>query len=131
MSPPDADSLVLKKLAERRLVPVVVIDRDEDGAPLAQALKAGGLPVAEVTFRTAAAEAAIREMAKDPELVLGAGTVLQPDQVDRAIAAGATYIVTPGFNAKGVGSWRQRGVPVVPGGAAAAPDPIALARGLR
>jgi len=64
--------------------------------PLAQALKAGGLPCAEVTFRTAAAAQAIRAMASDPEIILGAGTVLSPEQVEQALEAGARYIVTPG-----------------------------------
>jgi 2-dehydro-3-deoxyphosphogluconate aldolase / (4S)-4-hydroxy-2-oxoglutarate aldolase len=130
MSPIDAESPVLKRLAECRLVPVLTIDRVEDAAPLAQALKAGGLPVAEVTFRTAAAEAAIREMAKDKEMVLGAGTVLQPDQVDRALAAGATYIVTPGFNAKVVRRCRERGVPVFPGVATPTEIQMALDEGV-
>ena len=130
MAPTDAESPVLKRLAECRLVPVVVIDRAEDAAPLAQALKAGGLPVAEVTFRTAAAEAAIREMAKDKDVVLGAGTVLQPDQVDRALAAGATYIVTPGFNAKVVRRCRELGVPVFPGVATPTEIQMALDEGV-
>src|SRR5207244_3918370 len=69
----------------------------------------------EVTFRTAAAEGAIREMAKDKDICLGAGTILQPDQVDKAIAAGATYIVTPGFNLKVVQRCQERKVPVFPG----------------
>lgn len=130
MSPTVAESPVLKRLAECRLVPVVVIDRAEDAAPLAQALKVGGLPVAEVTFRTAAAEAAIREMAKDKDVVLGAGTVLQPDQVDRALAAGATYIVTPGFNAKVVRRCRELGVPVFPGVATPTEIQMALDEGV-
>ena len=124
------ESPVLKQLVQCRLVPVVVIDRAEDAAPLAEALKAGGLPVAEVTFRTAAAEAAIREMARDKDLVLGAGTVLQVEQVDRAIAAGATYIVTPGFNAKVVRRCRERGVPVFPGVATPTEIQMALDEGV-
>lgn len=125
-----AESPVLEQLAARRLVPVVVIDRAEDAGPLAAALKAGGLPVAEVTFRTAAAEAAIREMARDKDLVLGAGTVLQVEQVDRAIAAGATYIVTPGFNARVVRRCRERGLPVFPGVATPTEIQMALDEGL-
>jgi len=123
-------SPAFKRLAECRLVPVVVIDRAEDAWPLAQALKAGGLPVAEVTFRTAAAEAAIREMAKDKDIVLGAGTVLQPEQVDRAVDAGATYIVTPGFSAKVVRRCREKGVPVFPGVATPTEVQMALDEGV-
>ena len=116
---------VIERLSRLRLMPVVVIDRAEDAVPLAQALKAGGLPCAEVTFRTAAAEAALREIARDPDILLGAGTVLKPDQVDRALAAGATYIVTPGFHAKVVERCRQLGVPVFPG--VATPTEIGMA----
>jgi 2-dehydro-3-deoxyphosphogluconate aldolase/(4S)-4-hydroxy-2-oxoglutarate aldolase len=123
-------SPAFKRLAECRLVPVVVIDRAEDAWPLAQALKAGGLPVAEVTFRTAAAEAAIREMAKDKDIVLGAGTVLQPEQVDRAVDAGATYIVTPGFSVKVVRRCREKGVPVFPGVATPTEVQMALDEGV-
>jgi 2-dehydro-3-deoxyphosphogluconate aldolase/(4S)-4-hydroxy-2-oxoglutarate aldolase len=123
-------SPAFKRLAECRLVPVVVIDRAEDAWPLAQALKAGGLPVAEVTFRTAAAEAAIREMAKDKDIVLGAGTVLQPEQVDRAVDAGATYIVTPGFSAKVVRRCREKGVRVFPGVATPTEVQMALDEGV-
>jgi 2-dehydro-3-deoxyphosphogluconate aldolase/(4S)-4-hydroxy-2-oxoglutarate aldolase len=109
---------------------VVVIDRAEDAWPLGQALKAGGLPVAEVTFRTEAAQAAIAAMAKDKEITLGAGTVLQPDQVDQALAAGATYIVTPGFNAKVVRRCREKGVPVFPGVATPTEIQMALDEGV-
>ncbi|MEA2701288.1 MAG: 2-dehydro-3-deoxyphosphogluconate aldolase / (4S)-4-hydroxy-2-oxoglutarate aldolase, partial [Myxococcales bacterium] len=130
MSPNEPLSPVLSKLAACRLVPVVVIDRAEDAWPLGQALKAGGLPVAEVTFRTAAAEAAIAAMAKDKEITLGAGTVLQPDQVDQALAAGATYIVTPGFNAKVVRRCREKGVPVFPGVATPTEIQMALDEGV-
>ena len=68
-----------------RLVPVIVINEEENAYPLAQALKAGGLPCAEITFRTAAAERCLRAMAADSEMLLGAGTVLNPEQVDRAV----------------------------------------------
>jgi 2-dehydro-3-deoxyphosphogluconate aldolase/(4S)-4-hydroxy-2-oxoglutarate aldolase len=130
MSPNEPTSPVLSKLAECRLVPVVVIERAEDAWPLGQALKAGGLPVAEVTFRTEAAQAAIAAMAKDKEITLGAGTVLQPDQVDQALAAGATYIVTPGFNAKVVRRCREKGVPVFPGVATPTEIQMALDEGV-
>jgi 2-dehydro-3-deoxyphosphogluconate aldolase/(4S)-4-hydroxy-2-oxoglutarate aldolase len=116
---------ILDRLAAIRLMPVVVIDRAEDAGPLARALKAGGLPCAEVTFRTAAAEAAIKAIAEDKDICLGAGTILRPDQVDRAVAAGATYIVSPGFNAKVVRRCRELGVPAFPG--AATPTEIQMA----
>lgn len=123
-------SSILDRLSAIRLMPVVVIDRAEDAWPLAQALKAGGLPVAEVTFRTAAAEAAIKAIAKDKDIILGAGTVLQPDQVDKALEAGATYIVTPGFNAKVVRRCKERNVPVFPGVATPTEIQMALDEGV-
>ncbi len=118
-------SSVMEILLQVRLMPVIILDRVEDAWPLAQALKAGGLPVAEVTFRTAAAEQAIREIAKDMDIALGAGTILQPDQVDQAMAAGATYIVTPGLNAKVVRRCQERKIPVFPG--VATPTEIQMA----
>ena len=121
---------VIDRLASIRLMPVIVIDRAEDAWPLAQALKAGGLPCAEVTFRTAAAEAAIKAIAKDKDICLGAGTILQPDQVDRAIEAGAAYIVTPGFNPKVVRRCRELGVPVFPGVATPTEIQMALDEGV-
>ena len=92
---------MMKKLQRIGIVPVVVLDSAEDALPLAERLTAGGLPCAEVTFRTAAAEESIRRMAKAfPEMIIGAGTVLTTEQADRAIDAGATFIVSPGFNPK-------------------------------
>ena len=121
---------ILDRLAAIRLMPVVVIDRAEDAGPLARALKAGGLPCAEVTFRTAAAEAAIKAIAEDGDICLGAGTILRPDQVDRAVAAGATYIVSPGFNAKVVRRCRELGVPAFPGVATPTEIQMALDEGV-
>ena len=115
-----------KAIGALRLVPVIVIDEEENAYPLAQALKAGGLPCAEVTFRTAAAERSIRAMASDPEILLGAGTVLRPEQVDRALEAGARYIVTPGFSAEVVRACRANSVPVFPGVATATEMQMAL-----
>ena len=92
---------MMKKLQKIGIVPVVVLDRAEDALPLAERLMKGGLPCAEVTFRTAAAEESIRQMAKAfPEMIVGAGTVLTTEQADRAIDAGAKFIVSPGFNPK-------------------------------
>ena len=90
---------VLKKLEQFGIVPVVVLEDAKDAVLLAKALCDGGLACAEVTFRTAAAEESIRIMSqKFPEMVVGAGTVLTVEQVDRAVKAGAQFIVSPGFN---------------------------------
>jgi 2-dehydro-3-deoxyphosphogluconate aldolase/(4S)-4-hydroxy-2-oxoglutarate aldolase len=121
---------ILKAIGALRLVPVIVIDEEENAYPLAQALKAGGLPCAEITFRTAAAERSIRAMASDPEILLGAGTVLRPEQVDRALEAGARYIVTPGFSAEVVRACQANSVPVFPGVAPATEMQMALEAGI-
>ena len=82
------------------IVPVVVLDDAKDAAPLAKALVEGGLPCAEVTFRTAAAADVIKNMVQEfPEILVGAGTVLTTEQVDRAVECGAKFIVSPGLNA--------------------------------
>ena len=107
---------MMKKLQKIGIVPVVVLDSAEDALPLAERLTAGGLPCAEVTFRTAAAEESIRRMAKAfPEMIIGAGTVLTTEQADRAIDAGATFIVSPGFNPKVTEYVLKKGVPMTPG----------------
>lgn len=90
---------VLEKIQKIGIVPVVVLNDAKDAEPLAKALCNGGLPCAEVTFRTDAAEESIRIMSeKYPEMLVGAGTVLTTEQVDRAVAAGAKFIVSPGLN---------------------------------
>jgi len=90
---------ILQKVQELGVVPVVVLNNAKDAAPLAKALCEGGLPCAEVTFRTEAAEESIRIMASEfPQMLIGAGTVLTTEQVDRAVAAGAKFIVSPGFD---------------------------------
>lgn len=107
---------VLEKLHEIGIVPVVVLEDAKDAKPLAQALCDGGLPCAEVTFRTAAAEECIRIMSQEfPEMLVGAGTVLTIEQVDRAVAAGAKFIVSPGINPKVVRYCVEKGIPVTPG----------------
>ena len=107
---------VLKKIGEIGIIPVVVLNDAKDAAPLAKALIEGGLPCAEVTFRTAAAEESIRIMSTEyPELFVGAGTVLTIEQANRAIAAGAKFIVAPGLNPEIVQYCINRGVPVCPG----------------
>lgn len=107
---------VLKKISNIGIVPVVVLDDAKDAAPLAKALCEGGLPCAEVTFRTAAAEESIRIMASEyPEMLVGAGTVLTTEQVDRAVNAGAKFIVSPGLNPKIVKYCLDKNIPVCPG----------------
>jgi 2-dehydro-3-deoxyphosphogluconate aldolase/(4S)-4-hydroxy-2-oxoglutarate aldolase len=107
---------VLEALGTIGIVPVIKIDDAEKAAPLAKALAAGGIPCAEVTFRTAEGEEAIRRINKAvPDVLLGAGTVLTTEQVDRAIDAGAKFIVSPGLNPKVVAYCAKRGVPIVPG----------------
>lgn len=119
---------VYDQLARLRLVPVVAIDRAQDAAALADALLAGGLPCAEITFRTDAAEHAIRALGGRDDILLGAGTVLSTDQVDRARDAGARFIVSPGTNPKVVEHCLALNLPVIPG--VATPTDIELARGL-
>ena len=107
---------MMKKLQKTGIVPVVVLDRAEDALPLAECLIEGGLPCAEVTFRTAAAEESIRKMVKAyPDMIIGAGTVLTTEQADRAIDAGASFIVSPGLNPKVTEHVLKKGVPMTPG----------------
>ena len=107
---------MMKKLQKLGIVPVVVLNSAEDALPLAERLVKGGLPCAEVTFRTAAAEESIRRIAKAfPDMIVGAGTVLTCEQADRAIDAGAKFIVSPGFNPKVTEYVLKKGVPMTPG----------------
>jgi len=109
-------SEMLKKIEGFGVVPVVVLNDAKDAAPLAKALCEGGLPCAEVTFRTEAAEESIRIMATEfPEMVIGAGTVLTIDQVDRAVGAGAKFIVSPGFDPEIVDYCISKDIVVLPG----------------
>jgi len=107
---------IFRKISHGRLLPVVVVEDAKDAVPLARTLVAGGLPVAEVTFRTDAAAEAIRRIAAEvPAALLGAGTVLTPQHVRAAKAAGATFLVTPGFNPDVVKAAADEGLPIVPG----------------
>ncbi len=107
---------VLNEIHQLGIVPVVKIDNADDAVPLAKALQAGGLPIAEITFRTEAAEQAIRNIVSEvPEMLVGAGTVLTDDQADQAIQAGAKFVVTPGLSAKVVKHCQANQVPVTPG----------------
>jgi len=120
----------LSALTSTRLVPVVVLDDARDAAPLAGALVAGGLPVAEVTFRTPAAADAIRAMADRGDILLGAGTVLTPAQVDQAVAAGAGYVVSPGLSRAVVERCGEHGLLALPGAVTATEVQAALELGL-
>ena len=114
------------------VVPVVVLDDAEDAAPLAEALVKGGLPCAEVTFRTEAAEESIRIMSeKYPEMLVGAGTVLTTEQVDRAVATGAKFIVSPGFDPEIVDYCMEKNIPVFPGCVSPSEVAQAVKRGLK
>ncbi len=108
---------VSKRISEIGVVPVIKLNHpNEDAAPLAQALCAGGVPVAEVTFRAAGAADAIRIMTETcPDMLAGAGTVLTTAQVDEALAAGAKFIVTPGLDVELVRYCQTKGVPIYPG----------------
>ena len=118
----------LKQIGSTGIVPVVVLNKADDAEPLAQALVKGGLPCAEVTFRTDAAEESIRRIAKKfPEMFVGAGTVLTTEQADRAVGAGAKFIVSPGLNPKVVEHCLKKGYPITPG--IMTPTELEMARG--
>ncbi len=122
---------ILNTVAGIGLVPVIKIDDAAKALPLGKALAAGGIPVAELTFRTAAAEEAIRSMAREcPDLLVGAGTVINVDLAKKALAAGAKFIVAPGFNPAVVDYCLERGVPVLPGVNNASQIEAGLAKGL-
>ena len=107
---------VLKKIGELRLVPVVKIEDSRNSVSLGRALKDGNLPIAEITYRTNAAEEAIRILAAElPEILVGAGTVLTIDQVKSAVGAGARFIVAPGFNPKVVDYCIAHSIVIIPG----------------
>lgn len=121
---------VVAAITAARLLPVVVIDDARNAAPLAAALKRGGLCCAEITMRTPAAEGAIRALAAEPGIVVGAGTVLNATQAARVIDAGASFVVTPGFSARVVRHCQARSVPVFPGIATATELMAALDAGI-
>lgn len=106
---------VIELLGGHRVIPVIVLDDVADAAPLGDALVAGGLPVAEVTFRTDAALGALREFAARGDVVVGAGSVRTADQVDAAVAAGARFVVSPGLSESVVRRCVELGVPALPG----------------
>ncbi len=121
---------LLEQLAGYKLIPVIVIESADDAELLADALLAGGLPVAEVTFRTAAAAEALRRMRAVPELLVGAGTVLNAEQARAAVACGAQFLVSPGCAPEVIEYGRECGLPVIPGVATPTEIQTALAHGV-
>lgn len=122
---------VLARIRALRVVPVIVIDDARDAVPLAAALADGGLPCAEITFRTTAASEALRRMtAERSDMLAGAGTVLTPAQAAEAHDAGASFVVAPGFNPAVVDYCQEHGVPVFPGVCTPTEIEMALARNL-
>ena len=107
---------LIKKISDTGIVPVIKIDNVKDALPLAEALKNGGLCCAEITFRTDAAEESIRLIhEKYPEFFIAAGTVLTTEQADKAMAAGASFVVSPGLNPDVVKHCKEKGYPIIPG----------------
>ena len=107
---------IIKELHNYGLVPVIKITDVNNAVPLAKALADGGLNCAEITFRTACAKDAIAKITKEmPDMLVGAGTVLTPEQADEAIEAGSKFIVSPGFNPRVVKHCLEKGIPVLPG----------------
>ena len=124
-------STIFEQFRKIGIIPVVVLDDAKDAKALAGALMEGGLPCAEVTFRTAAAEESIRIMSEAyPDMLVGAGTILTVEQADRAIAAGAKFIVSPGLNPEVVKHCIEKGVPITPGVQTPTEIEMALSLGL-
>ncbi|MBQ7908569.1 MAG: bifunctional 4-hydroxy-2-oxoglutarate aldolase/2-dehydro-3-deoxy-phosphogluconate aldolase [Elusimicrobiaceae bacterium] len=122
---------ILSEISNIGIVPVIALDNANQAVPLAKALIDGGLPCAEVTFRTAAAEESIRQMARHcPDMLVGAGTILTPEQADKAVAAGARFIVSPGLNEEVVKHCQKIGVPIIAGVATPSEVEKALSLGL-
>ena len=122
---------VFEKFTEVGIIPVVVLNDAKDALPLGKALMEGGLPAAEVTFRTAAAEESIRIMAQNfPDMLVGAGTVLTVEQAKRAVAAGAKFVVAPGLDEEVVQYCLDNDIPVCPGTQTASEMMKALKMGL-
>lgn len=123
---------VIKEISNIGVVPVIAIDDANKAVALANALKNGGLPVAEVTFRTAAGQQAIENIAKEvPDVLVGAGTILNVEQVKQAVERGAKFIVSPGFNEEVVDYCLENNIPVMPGTANASDMTKAVNKGLK
>lgn len=126
-----SETNLLAQVAEKKIVPVVKLDRVADAKPLGEALCAGGLPVAEVTFRTDAAEESIKIMKKEfPEMMVGAGTVVNVEQAKRALDAGASFLVSPGISRPVVEFALENNLPVFPGTCTPSEVMIAMEYGL-
>lgn len=122
---------ILERVSLVGIVPVIKIDEVEKAVPLARALCAGGLPVAEVTFRTAQAAEAISRITREvPEMLVGAGTILTCEQADKALESGARFIVSPGLNPRVVRHCMERGVPITPGCSSPSDMELAMELGL-
>jgi 2-dehydro-3-deoxyphosphogluconate aldolase/(4S)-4-hydroxy-2-oxoglutarate aldolase len=119
---------IINRIAKLKLIPMVVMDHADTAEPFGDALVKGGLPIAEITFRTPAAETAIHTLARRGDVLVGAGTVLTTEQADRAIDAGAQFIVAPGTNPKVVEHVLERGLLMVPG--VVTPSEVELATSL-
>lgn len=122
---------LIPTLESLKIVPVVVIEDAAKSAPLGAALKAGGLPCAEITFRTAAAAAAIKAMSADRDILVGAGTVLTTDHAQAAVDAGARFLVSPGLSPKVVEWALARQIPIIPGVVTPTEIQMALEYGLK
>ena len=122
-------SMNLMDVVARRIIPVVVLDDPNGAEPLADALVAGGLPIAEVTFRTEAAIGAIKRMSARGDLLVGAGTVTTVEHVERAADAGARFVVSPGLSENVLAACAERNLPALPGVATATEIMRALAAG--
>lgn len=123
---------VYNKIGEVGIIPVIKLNRVEEAVPLAQALLAGGIPVAEVTFRTEAAAAGIAAIRREfPQMLVGAGTVLTTEQATAAIDAGAQFVVSPGSNGKIIDRVLTAGVAMIPGVATPTEIEAAMEKGLR
>jgi len=123
---------ILERIGELGIVPVVKIEKAEDALPLGRALIDGDLPIAEITFRTSAAEESIKTLTRElPNLLVGAGTVLTVEQIKKAVSAGAKFIVSPGFNPKVVDYCIENSIPVTPGINNPTQIEMALERGIK
>ena len=122
---------IYNRIGKAAIIPVIKLNRVEDAVPLAQALLAGGIPVAEVTFRTEAAAEGIATIRREvPQMLVGAGTVLTTDQAIAAVEAGAQFVVSPGSNGKIIDRVLAAGVAMIPGVATPSEIEAAMERGL-
>lgn len=122
---------IYNRIGKAAIIPVIKLERVEEAVPLARSLLAGGIPVAEVTFRTSAAAEGIAAIRREvPQMLVGAGTVLTTDQSNAAIQAGAQFVVSPGSNGKIIDRVLAAGVAMIPGVATPSEIEAAIERGL-